>query len=1362
MSYVVPRACTVIREKVAGRRRSEPSQLLSKFRDKPAYVLLGDPGMGKTTTFEEECTELGEEAIMVSARDFLSLDIANRPEWQGKTLFIDGLDEVRAGSSDARTPMNHLYGRLDSLRPPRFRISCREADWLGENDRGRLTSVSSNSEVLMLRLDPLTSADIRSLLETNARVSDAEVFVKEAQQRGLDSLLSNPQTLNMLAEVVGSGATWPEGRFDTFDLACRQMALEHNEEHFIGEPPPSVEALLDAAGRLCAVQLIAGFSGYTTRQHPANGDHHAVDVCNYGSNSILKATMSTRLFVADGEGRFAPVHRHIAEFLAARHLAKLIEDGLPARRVIALIAHDGSVVTELRGLSAWLATHSTEARRELIEGDPIGVGLYGDIGGFSSEDKHRLLRSLNREAAGIGYAQESLVAFRPLVTDEMESTLHDLLTDDRRDYDHQLVVEFLLQVMGNGKPLPRLRGVLLEIVRDDSRWPRVTESALDASIQWSKHSQFDEEEHRRLLEDIHAGRFPDPDSELRGMLLAHLYPHEVLPSSIWDFLSDRVRPGLIGLHDMFWNEFLLDQTSDEAIAVLLDELHERLPRLAGTIRGNHLEGATVKILARGLRTHGDRVTPQRLYNWLRACSFEDTASYTSADDPLLEVREWLEGRPDTQKAVFVEGLVRLPDTHDFIYRASSVPDCLFGSNLPDDFGLWCLELAVDLEEMHPRASEYLLRLAVDSHLKRANDRGLSQLVLEGRTLGHPKLASELATLLKPPVNRPSEDRRRVIVKYEEEDSRRRQKWIEHVRSNVEALRENRASPVLLFEIARAYFGGQTVYVRDGSPVQRINELVANQAKLVEAALAGLQGTMWRKDLPSADEVTRLNAESRTPYLALAALAGMNEIERQEPSHLDRLKEDQMRTALTFYYCSPTVWSEDAEWYRRWLEESPELVEDVLVRCATSAIRAGKDYVPGLSHLLKGANDHDRVARGASLRLLRAFPVRCNASQLGALDNLLWIAVRRADIASFDNMIERKVFLKSMTVAQRVCWLAAGAVVSPDKYGQLLEEYTAGRDSRIRELAAFFSPPHAMPNPTLELCADSLKRFIGLIGGSFGPVTPDGWITPAIKASEITDRMIRWLEALPGENSLASLESLRSNDALEPWHIQLDGAIGRRRIVDRDAAFLRPTVERVCQTLAGGAPSNAGDLAALLVDKLEEISLRVRTGNTNDWRQYWNEGPHRRPVEPKHEDSCRDALLSDLREILPGEVDAQPEGRYASDRRSDIRVAYRGFNVPVEAKKNSHRDLWSAIRNQLIEKYTSDPATSEYGIYLVFWFGEELTQPPPHGSRPRTAGELQQRLEDTLSAEEARKISVCVIDVCLSAATSLPLAAQPVV
>ena len=58
--------------------------------------------------------------------------------------------------------------------------------------------------------------------------------------------------------------------------------------------------------------------------------------------------------------------------------------------------------------------------------------------------------------------------------------------------------------------------------------------------------------------------------------------------------------------------------------------------------------------------------------------------------------------------------------------------------------------------------------------------------------------------------------------------------------------------------------------------------------------------------------------------------------------------------------------------------------------------------------------------------------------------------------------------------------------------------------------------------------------------------------------------------------------------------------------------------------------------------------------------------------------------------------ARPEGHYAESKRADIRVFHGGFNVSVEIKKSSHQDLWSAIRNQLIAKYTRDPASRRPG------------------------------------------------------------------
>ena len=74
------------------------------------------------------------------------------------------------------------------------------------------------------------------------------------------------------------------------------------------------------------------------------------------------------------------------------------------------------------------------------------------------------------------------------------------------------------------------------------------------------------------------------------------------------------------------------------------------------------------------------------------------------------------------------------------------------------------------------------------------------------------------------------------------------------------------------------------------------------------------------------------------------------------------------------------------------------------------------------------------------------------------------------------------------------------------------------------------------------------------------------------------------------------------------------------------------------------------------------------------------------------------------------------------------------------------------------RYARDPATDGYGIYVVLWFDEIdglHTPAPPSGSPPRGPSALRQRLLDTLTPEEARKISVCVIDVSAPAALPEP-------
>ena len=116
------------------------------------------------------------------------------------------------------------------------------------------------------------------------------------------------------------------------------------------------------------------------------------------------------------------------------------------------------------------------------------------------------------------------------------------------------------------------------------------------------------------------------------------------------------------------------------------------------------------------------------------------------------------------------------------------------------------------------------------------------------------------------------------------------------------------------------------------------------------------------------------------------------------------------------------------------------------------------------------------------------------------------------------------------------------------------------------------------------------------------------------------------------------------------------------------------------------------------------------------------------------------------------IEANPEGQYADDKRADIRVSYTTTNssmaIPIEIKRDSHRDLWNAISDQLIDLYTRDPESKGRGIFLAFWFGGKSMPIPPNGDKPTMAAELEKLLVDLVPADKKELISVCVIDCSL--------------
>ena len=1361
MKHLVRRTCTEIGGDGRRDERASTSRPLEEFRETAAYVLLGAPGAGKTKAFEQEAAEC-PDGFPVTARDFVTVD--DSPEWHGATLFIDGLDEMRAGAADGRTPFDEIRRKLDALGRPSFRLSCREAHWFGADDRNHLESVSKDAKVKVLRLDPLSEDDIREILRRCPGIDNADEFMAAARDRGIDGLLANPLSLRMLAGAVTDGA-WPETRMKTFEQACRKLVREHNVQHLMATPQcEDVNRVLDVAGRLCAVQLLAGNSGYTLSPAAAEDrDYPRLDQVPGDDRHGLRHALDTKLFDApsedSSESRAAPVHRQIAEFLAARYLAALIDDGLPIGRILSLIVgHDGIVVSELRGLSAWLAAHSRTARAELIARDPLGTLLYGDVLEFSTHEKLHVLDGVSRETkirpwvAGTLQREPRLA---DLATPDMAEHFGRLLSQPVGDDGRQSLVLLVLTAVRNGQAIPPLADLIVEIVRDDTWLQGVRSAALDALIRHGGPYGQTTNEFRTLLAEIVAGAVSDPDDDLLGSLLIELYPAELSVPELLQYLRTPRNPSYFGNYFSFWVKHVPEKSTAAQLADLLDLTVDNIdslrPALVGTLGDiNYLHLVPIRLLKRAIQALKGDIPIDCLLDWLDVAS--DPALRISPHDTSF-IRPWLTRHPDVLKTLIEQAADRCSGSRSFSRCMHGMERVLFRTPWPPDC---CLDKAMAATDRD--AAEYFIYRVADFIHSNPRDESLTRDEVERRLADNAELMELFGQRLA--VRDEDVSLERGIREQDDEDRRQRQrKWQNHVEEHERELRENRCPPGVLHNLAAAYFG-HFVEVEGDTPLHRLRNLVGNRESLIQAVLQGLRDAIKRDDLPTGADIIRLGTQNRTHYLAWPIMAGLKETGRAGSSPELAVDEEQSRLALAIHYtvAMPFAAPRPPSWFPPLLMSRPDVVSDVLVQSVLSGLRTGADPSANLYDLVQ-SKDHENVARLASPPLLRKFPVRCSDRQLSALSSLLKAALLYCEHAPLLELAREKLSHRSMNVAQRVYWLAAGSIASPSTFTPSLLHFVSGNERRIRHLAEFMVGHFRLPECLLgRLDVPALHFLIRLTGSSFRPFSPrshgaprdpevGGSVTLGMEAGIGIAHLIDRLASLPSRNASEALEELLSDASLRPWHAHFVDAAHRQNDLRREHCFRHFGIGPVLEVLANRRPANAADLAALTMAYMREIARRIRDDNTSDWRQYWNVDSRNRPSVPKPEDACRDALLSDLKaKLMRLDIDAQPEGRYADDKRSDIRVSHGGFNVPVEIKKSCHRDLWSAIKTQLIARYTRDPDTGGYGIYVVFWHGVGKCQPPELGIVPKNAANLEDRLRDTLSTEEAHLISILVIDV----------------
>lgn len=1338
MLHQVPRTCTFFTD-----GSSPESHGIEFFRESDAYVLLGDPGAGKTTLFEKEATDSGGKYL--SAREFLTF---NRTEWQGKTLFIDGLDETRAGIDDARTPLDAIRGKLDQFGCPRFRLSCREADWLGDNDQTALNACAPNGKVIVLHLDALTDNDIRVILAKDKRVPDVEGFMQKAKQFSLEGLLYNPQTLDMLIAAVQDN-NWPKSKLETYQLACLKMAVEHSDEHKASSRKQSStpEQLLDASGFLCATQLLANASALNERDETSEGQV-CLRAIKTPEDLPCSQAIKSRLFKSVGENRYAPVHRSVAEFLGARFLAKNIKEGLPLSRVLALMTgFDGGVVAALRGLMSWLGAHSLEARNHLIEIDPLGVILYGDVQLFSTQTKQQLLSALRHEADKNGYLRYDYwtsYPFAALTTRDMAIPLLDSLNSPSREKHDQEILNCILDGLYRSECIPELKSALVSIVRDKTYLEGIRARAFQAFVH-----QYPEDVESLLVlaKDFRTDKIEDFNGRLLSIILTALFPKIISAAEILNYLKP-IKNTLYSAKafNNFWDYSFVTLAQDNDLPILLDEIVKRDINVLRQSQVSDWFRPVGELLVRGLLIFGETIADDRLYDWL-SLGLDEYQHPHLKNEHHEQIRAWLESHPERYLALIRVGVNRISDSEKLNREIYRVFARLYNAIPPDNFGLWWIDraLVVDVQMKNEYFSQAWWTL-----INGRGNKGLSLEFFENWVDQHP----EFDDIYQESIVCQFEGWQRDHVQSEKKWALVREKEkaerLAYFREHLSAIQDGSAYPQTLYALAAEYFDhNDSVNGKIGR--EKLADFLDHDETLISVVISGLHKILDRPDLPQTAEIFSLAAKRDWHYIRLPFLACMGELYRENPAMLDTLSDDMAAKALAFWYTYGA--GNEPDWVKPLSCSRPVLAAKVFIEYVSAMLAAKEQYIHGIYQLAHEREYHE-IAKLAAIPLLEIYPVRANKQQASTLEELLKAAIANGDKAGLLALIAEKLALRSLDIAQRVYWLAAGLVVAPAQYAAMVRKYVSGNVTRINHLSTFLYSGFHTQQPSLPLPPATVGLIVELLAPRCTARRPDsggGWVTRAMNEGDYVNSLLKRLSENPDAESAQVIEHLLTLPQLSAWHETLRTIRQSQQISRREALFCHPNAAGVALTLNNLKPANVADLAALVMDHLSKLSGEMRSSNTDSYKRFWNVDGHNRLVSPRPENSCRDYLVEKLKALLsPLDVDVQPETHEANDKRADLGLSCHSngsaFHLRIEIKLDHSPDLWRAIHEQLIPLYTLDPETQGRGIFLVIYFGDKNMTAPPSGKKPKTAAELAARLIASLTPQEQKLIDVFVLDV----------------
>jgi hypothetical protein len=844
----------------------------------------------------------------------------------------------------------------------------------------------------------------------------------------------------------------------------------------------------------------------------------------------------------------------------------------------------------------------------------------------------------------------------------------------------------------------------------------------------------------QLLDDIHAGSVTDPVNELRGDLLKILYPSIVTPNNIVRYLVQN-NENHYGSYSHFVTHELISNTPEDQLPLLMESL-STLSFLHSRLTGFIWERLVGRLSLKLLESHGESTSIARLYE-LFGHTLDKYKKPIADRQESQQIQEWFSRHPEIVKELFKHWVAITPFSHPRL-EMQYFWARFHGVESPNGFPHFLLDLAD--HESRAEVASFLFRQAIQLSIYRNTSDRLGLDELFQHIQDHPQFAIALNEELLFEIP----DWKREEASEKQERNRReaeaKKARILQLSQHKALIKKGDPSNALVF-LAKLFFGHFYDINRDQSPEARL--ISETTEEIASLAKQGFIAALEYPGLQSARDIGETNADAKRYEFGFPVLAGMDVLAEESPGRITNLPGKIVSSAIAFHFAH--LLDGKHGWVDTLIEQRPKDCAKGLTDFIEPHLKKPKAHIPAIYKLREPVSA--ATARIVLPRLLERFPF-CPVAHLEAL---LSIALQVLEKPVLLRLARKVLGLKRKAATRQhlVLWSAVAFVVSSDMVQDKLPNLIR---SNLEFANAFLDllMPEKQGDDTFEhfLSRDELSTLVTIFGKLFKykDLTGTGWLglTKRGKGAQKVRYFIDRLKTDPSFDSTSALVKLLENiEIASRWREYLQHALADQARLRRETTFSYPTVQKVVRTLGNQQPANPADLQGLVVDHIKTLRENLRHGPTDGYKTFWNVDHLGRPTKPRPENECRHRLLDLLRQqLLAKGVNAEPEGYYAESKRADIKVLHGHFNLPLEIKRQSHKDLWSAPINQLRKLYGRDPGTGGRGIYLVFWFGPGSTIPKPPqslGNLPTSASHLEEMLRRVLSKEDAILLEVVVLD-----------------